>query len=394
MNVSQIRAHHSLSARAFAVSFTLLLACAALNTPAQAASTATITPSFSPNRLGAKGTLTLTIRFAGEGSELPAALRRGVIRFPAGMTIEIPRLHICGTARLLLHGASGCSARYRLGQGYALTQARVGSQSISERIAMWAFLGPPRNLDPTLEILAQGHTPYDQRRLLAGIVLPASAPYGEQLEMSLPAIHTVALEPDASIVTFSLTVGAKARRGGRPSAVSVPSLCPAGGFPFAAKFTYADGSSSETTATAPCPSPRRAAPARAARTANAQAARTVNLAETGRLHLTSKHGFTLNEQGPMSGTITGTLYVRLTLVSSSRANAEVSISVRGGSITGRASASWRRTGSTAGFSGAMSIVRGSGSYSHVQGSGLSFSGTMRESGGDPITVHLSGHVSA
>ena len=37
----------------------------------------------------------------------------------------------------------------------------------------------------------------------------------------------------------------------------------------------------------------------------ARAARTISLNESGKLHLTSKHGFTLNEQGPASGTVAG-----------------------------------------------------------------------------------------
>ena len=260
---------------------------------------------------------------------------------------------------------------------------------------MWAFLGPPRNLRPTLEILAQGYTPYDERMILTGTVLPASAPYGEQMVMSIPPIPTVPLEPDASIVMFSLTVGAKAHQSAAPSTVVVPSICPVGGFPFAAQFTYADGSSSAATATAPCPlnAPVLAAPTPHAERATVHAARTVSLGESGRLHLTSKHGFTLNEQGVASGTIRGTIYVHLNLISTTRATAEVSIYLKGGSLTGEAVAGYRRVGTSVSFSGSMSIVRGSGSYDHVHGSGLSFDGSIQESSSDAIAVHMSGAVS-
>jgi hypothetical protein len=125
----------------------------------------------------------------------------------------------------------------------------------------------------------------------------------------------------------------------------------------------------------------------------AHAARTSLLDETGRLHLISKHNFTLNEQGVAAGTAAGTIYVHLTAVSSTRVTAEVSIDPRGGSITGYGTGSYRRLGSTAQFAGSMSIVRGSGSYAHVRGSGLSFSGTISESDDDAITVHVSGRVS-
>jgi hypothetical protein len=136
-----------------------------------------------------------------------------------------------------------------------------------------------------------------------------------------------------------------------------------------------------------CPSISRAA------TPSARAARTISLDETGQLHLTSKHGFTLYEQGPASGTVTGTIYVRLQIVSTSRVSAEVSISPRGGSISGDATASYRRGTATASFSGSLSISRGTGSYSDARGSGLSFSGTIQRSN-DAIAVHVSGKVSA
>ena len=83
-------------------------------------------------------------------------------------------------------------------------------------------------------------------------------------------------------------------------------------------------------------------------------ARSLTLSDTGRLHLTSHHAFTLNEQGSASGTISGTIYIHLTVVSTNRVTAEVSIYPSGGSITGYASASYRPSGGVATFTGTMS----------------------------------------
>jgi hypothetical protein len=124
---------------------------------------------------------------------------------------------------------------------------------------------------------------------------------------------------------------------------------------------------------------------------SALAARTIPLNESGNLHLTSRHGFTLNEQGPGSGTITGTIYVHLKIVSTSRVTAEVNIYPKGGSISGYGTAGYRREGATGNFSGTLSINRGTGSYNHAQGSGLSFSGTIRRSN-YAVTVHVRGRV--
>jgi hypothetical protein len=124
----------------------------------------------------------------------------------------------------------------------------------------------------------------------------------------------------------------------------------------------------------------------------ARAAGTFLLNETADLHLTSKHGFTLNEQGIATGTVKGAIYVHLRIVSSKKVTAEVNIYPRNGSITGYGTAGYQRQRTSAVFAGAMSIARGSGSYSRARGSGLSFSGTIQRTS-EAVTVRVSGRVS-
>ncbi len=123
----------------------------------------------------------------------------------------------------------------------------------------------------------------------------------------------------------------------------------------------------------------------------ARQSRTVSLNESGNLHLTSRHGFTLNEQGPAKGTVSGTIYVHLKIVSTSHVTAEVNIYPKGGSISGYGTANYHREGAKGSFSGSLSINRGSGSFSHARGSGLSFSGTIQRSN-YAVTVRVSGTV--
>jgi hypothetical protein len=125
---------------------------------------------------------------------------------------------------------------------------------------------------------------------------------------------------------------------------------------------------------------------------HARAARTISLHESGRLHLTSHHGFHLNEQGSASGTIRGTIYIHLNVASTNRVTAEVSIYPSNGSLTGNGTANYRSNGGQANFSGTLSISRGTGSYSHARASGLSFSGTIQRSN-DATTVHVNGNMS-
>ncbi len=121
-------------------------------------------------------------------------------------------------------------------------------------------------------------------------------------------------------------------------------------------------------------------------------ARTVSLSENGRLRLTSKKGFTLNERGSASGSISGSIYIHLHLVSNSKVTAEVNIYPRGGSLTGNGSASYRVAGGYAAFTGTLSITRGTGKYARARASGLRFIGTIQRRDDSVVTL-LSGRLS-
>jgi hypothetical protein len=230
-----------------------LIACVGL-AGAGSARAATITPSLAPDSLGARGALTFTADFAEGSTTVPQPVRTAVLMLPAGLGLDVPSLRSCSPARLRARGPSGCPAQAELGRGHALVEAYAGSQLIAENISLWVFLGPLHGFQPTIEVLGQGYTPLVKRIVLAGTVMPAHAPYGEELVMDIPPISTVPLEPDASLATLTLTVGTSARRPApNANTVVVPTSCPSGGFPFAAEFTYADGSTGSALATSLCP---------------------------------------------------------------------------------------------------------------------------------------------
>lgn len=212
-----------------------------------------ITASLSPDRLGGRAALTLTIHFSGGTSAVPAPVRRATLSFPAGLTLEIPRLVSCSLARLRAHGVNGCPASARVGTGHAVTVVLAGSRLLTESVALTAFLGPLRGLQPTVLLAGQGYSPVERRIVLTAVMRHGSTPYGEQMVIAIPAIPTLPLEPDASLATLSLTAGTSSRRARDHDAVRVPSTCPRGGFPFAGEFVYADGSKGTSLATAPCP---------------------------------------------------------------------------------------------------------------------------------------------
>jgi hypothetical protein len=222
--------------------------------PIPSTTTATITPTLSPDRLGAEGALQLTIRYSSNESAVPLPVSSSVLRFPAGLGVEIPHLRSCSLTRLRTQGPSACPPQSLLGHGHATAEAQAGSQIVSEGIDLTLFVGPFHNLQPTFEILGQGYSPFDERVVLTGTVRPDNPPYGEDLVLSIPPIPTLPLEPDASILSMSLTVGTvKPRHPITVNTIVVPPSCPAGGFPFAAEFTYAGGSTSSALASAACP---------------------------------------------------------------------------------------------------------------------------------------------
>jgi hypothetical protein len=239
---------------AVAVALSTVVMCIGPLACAQAESVAVITPSLSPDRLGAKGALSLRIHYSGGEFGLPSPLRRLVLGFPAGLGLDMPALRSCSAAHLRVHGAKGCPAQAKIGSGHALVEAHAGSQLIVESIALSIFLGPLQNFQPTFEVVGQGYTPLRKRVVLSGAVLPDHAPYGEALVLEIPPISTLPLEPAASLTTLSLEIGTRARRVAHDAnTVVVPGRCPVGGFPFAAEFTYADGSTGGALATALCP---------------------------------------------------------------------------------------------------------------------------------------------
>ncbi len=248
-----VRKHTQLLASPLALLLTLAV-CASPVSAAQSSTTATIRPILSPDRLGAEGALRLTINYLSNESAVPLPVSGTVLRFPAGLGVEIPHLRSCSLTRLRAQGPKACPPQSLLGHGHAIAEAQAGSQIISEGIDLTLFVGPFHNLQPTFEILGQGYTPFDERVVLTGTVRPDNPPYGEDLVLSIPPIPTLPLEPDASILSMSLTVGTvKPRHPITVNTIVVPPSCPTGGFPFAAEFTYADGSTSSALASAACP---------------------------------------------------------------------------------------------------------------------------------------------
>jgi hypothetical protein len=83
------------------------------------------------------------------------------------------------------------------------------------------------------------------------------------LSIAVPLIPSIPGAPDVALVQLHLTLGPSGvvyyeRVAGRtlayrPPGILLPSGCPRGGFPFAAEFSFVDGTRTSAATTVPCP---------------------------------------------------------------------------------------------------------------------------------------------
>jgi hypothetical protein len=217
-------------------------------TPAAGASAS---PSAALHASLRAGALTVALRVTDPDAEgaVPPPLRRLVVRLPAGLGVRLDGVATCAPVALRRHGARGCPPAARVGAGHATVEVHAGSQTIPEAVRLSAFRGPTIGGRPALEILGQGSTPLEQRSVSRGILLPDAAPFGSRLEISVPPIPTLELEPDASFVSLSLTIGAVA---GSHARIVAPRRCAGARSPFVVELGFADGSRALASTSVPC----------------------------------------------------------------------------------------------------------------------------------------------
>jgi hypothetical protein len=113
-----------------------------------------------------------------------------------------------------------------------------------------------------------------------------------------------------------------------------------------------------------------AADSTAARHTIARAARTLNGTATAHLHLVRANGSQLQEEGPVTGALPGTM--RAVLTTGAIFSGSFTINTKGGSIDGHGRANTHGSGRYQSFSGSITVTGGSGRYSHAHGrTGLS-----------------------
>ncbi len=228
---------------------------------------ASLHASFTPDELGAPMTITFGFDLSTSEGTAPPPLTAMDLRMPAGMGYARTTLGLalCDPAALLARGLAGCPANSRLGYGSARVEVPFGTGAGHEIPEVQALAGPSTTGNTVVLFYANGLYPVAAQLTFAGEVLPDTGPFGSQLLANVPLVTSVPGGPDVSIVHVQATIGPShltyyRHSHGRlvafkPRGVAAPEHCPAGGFPFAAQFTFQDASHASATTTVPCPRP-------------------------------------------------------------------------------------------------------------------------------------------
>jgi hypothetical protein len=244
-----------------------LLACGCLPAAAaaQAKETATLSTSFSPDRLGVSTTLGFSFKISTTDGLAPPPLNSIDLHMPAGMnyTTTTLGLAICQPETLAKEGLKGCPANSRLGFGEAFVEVPFGNGAGTELPEIQAVMGPSHNGNIVVLFYANGKTPVSAQLVFRGEVEPASGLFGSQLSTLVPPIPSVPGGNNVAIISVKATIGPedltyyKHVHGKlvsfKPLGIGVPEHCPRGGFPFSASFTFEDGSATSASTKIPCP---------------------------------------------------------------------------------------------------------------------------------------------
>lgn len=229
-----------------------------------------LTAALTPERLGAGTTIHFGFTVLVPPGKVPVPMSQIDLLYPEGLGIATSGLGIatCEAAVLEAQGPPGCPPDSVLGYGYGVVEVPFGPQILQETTRTTTFMAPVHDGRLGLLFEAYGEAPVAAELVFPGLVLPAAGPFGGDLNALLPPVPTLPEAPNAALVKLTTTLGPshityfEFRKGQtipyHPQGILLPTRCPRGGFRFAARFVFADGTHTTAEATVACP-PRRQA---------------------------------------------------------------------------------------------------------------------------------------
>lgn len=243
-----------------------LLICGCLVSAAQAAQTVKLHTGFTPDKLGAPTTISFGFTITTTDGSVPAPLSNVNLKLPAGINPATATLGDarCNTNILLNQGIEACPPNSHIGFGTAMASVRIGPEPIIEKAKVSVLNGPPQNQHIVMLFYAEGVTPVAADLVFPAVVfLNPGGAFGGNINTAVPPILSVPGAPDVSVLHFESTLGPlhltyyTKHHGKRvvyhPEGIAVPVSCPRGGFPFAAEFSFMDGTAVTAKSAVPCP---------------------------------------------------------------------------------------------------------------------------------------------
>lgn len=175
---------------------------------------------------------------------------------PAGTRINTRGFATCSPAALEKVGPGACPAKSRVtiaGEGLGIVS--FGNERVEERASIKGFFAPGGRL----QFYTQGSSPVALEFVSAGHYVGSGGLYAQKFITAVPLLETVPGAPDASVLSFKVTVGAAYRRGRKAVYYGTePTKCPRGYLPLKSELIFAAlGGLSEQTVPvayrAPCP---------------------------------------------------------------------------------------------------------------------------------------------
>jgi hypothetical protein len=229
---------------------------------------------FSPNRARVSTTITFGFTISSPAGQVPSPLRAVDLHLPAGIGLARNTLGtaVCEPADLYVKGPQGCPPDSHLGYGTALAEVPYGPEVVQERAAVFAYRGNSDDEHVLVLFFAEGWSPVFADLVFPAQLLEDAPPFSARLNTEVPPVPSLPGGPNVSIVQFQSTFGPKNLIYEReingelvffhPRGVTLPSVCPPGGYPFAGDFSFEDGTHQTAHAGAPCPAGARSRPRR------------------------------------------------------------------------------------------------------------------------------------
>ncbi len=224
-----------------------------------------LTAAFSPERLGSSTTVRVAFTIKPPTGRPRLPVTRVKLFYPAELGIGTSDLGLetCFPAQLEAQGLAGCPPNSLMGRGSALVQVPFGPLTVLEKTPIAIVSGPVQNGRAGLLFLASGEFPVIADLTFGALLLPADGRFGGSIDTQLPLVATVPQGPNVALVSLRTAIGPagityRERVKGRivkfhPTGILLPRRCPRGGFPFAVRVTFQDGSAATGTAAVPCP---------------------------------------------------------------------------------------------------------------------------------------------